>query len=55
MRNKDLEIKLPIDKKIGPLKGNIRKVNGKNIVQIEEKTKADRDMNLEINRWRASR
>ncbi len=54
-RFKDLDKKLPIDKKIGKLKGNIRKVNDIDIIQIEEKTQADKDMNLIINRWRASR
>ena len=55
MRNPDLDKKLPIDSKIGKLKGNIRKVNGIDIVQIKEKTQANIDMNLSINRWRASR
>lgn len=55
MRNTDLDKKLPIDEKIGELKNNIRIVNGKEISQIKEKTQADRDINLAINRWRASR
>lgn len=29
-----------------------REVNGKTIVQIEEKTEADRKLNEAINRWR---
>ncbi len=52
MRNKDLDKKLPVDEKIGPLKGDIRIVGGKKIIQIEEKTQAQIDLNLVINRWR---
>lgn len=52
MRNKDLDKRLPIDSKIGKLKGNIRIVGGKKIKQIEEKTQHDIDLNLAINRSR---
>jgi len=52
MRNPELDEKLPIDKNIGELKDGVRIVDGKEIIQIEEKTQADRDLNLIINRYR---
>lgn len=58
LRHKDLDVKLPIDEKIGELKsdesGNYRMINGKKSYQIEEKTQKDKDMNLIINRVNAS-
>ena len=58
MRNECLDKKLPIDEKIGELfsdeHGNYRVINGKKIYQIKEETQRDIDMNLIINRVRAS-
>lgn len=56
MRNPDLDKKLPLDEEISELTedGKYRTVNGKLISQIEEKTQADIDKNLIINRYRAS-
>lgn len=58
MRNKDLDKKLPIDENIGELlndeNGEYRMVNCKKIYQIKEKTQHDKDINLIINRVRAS-
>lgn len=56
MRNNDLDKKLSIDNKIGELKsdknGQYRIIKGKKIYQIKEKTQADKDFNLLINRCR---
>ena len=58
MRNKDLDKKLPIDEKISELlsdeHGEYRMVSGKKIYQIKEETQHDKDLNLIINRFRAS-
>lgn len=58
MRHEDLDKKLPIYENIGELSiddiGEYRTVNGKKVYQIEEKTQHDRDLNLVINRVRAS-
>lgn len=58
MRNEDLDKKLPIDENIGKLltdkRGEYRMVKGKKIYQIKEVTQQDKDMNLIINRVRAS-
>jgi len=58
LRHKDLDINLQIDEKIGDLltdeNGNYRMINGKKSYQIEEKTPQDKDMNLIINRVKAS-
>lgn len=58
LRNEDLDRQLPIDEKIGELltdeNGEYRTINGKKIYQIKEKTQDDIDMNLIINRVRAS-
>lgn len=60
MRNPDLDKKLPIDEKISDLKvdekgDSYRIVNGKKIYQMKEVTQHDIDMNLVINRYRASK
>ena len=58
MRNEDLDKNLPIDENIGELltdeNGEYRMVNGKKIYQIKEENQHDKDMNLIINRVRAS-
>jgi hypothetical protein len=58
MRNEDLDKELPIDKYIGELltdkEGEHRIIKGKKIYQISEETQHDKDMNLIINRCRAS-
>jgi hypothetical protein len=59
MRNENLDKKLPIDEKIGEKQTdeNGRQfvmINGRKIYEIEEKTQHDKDMNLIINRFRAS-
>lgn len=58
-RNEDLDKKLPVDEQIGGLltdeNGSYRMVNNVKIYQIEEKTQADKDLNLIINRYRASK
>jgi len=58
MRNEDLDKKLPIDENIGDLltdeNGEYRMVNGKKIYQIKEETQHDKDINLIMNRVRAS-
>jgi len=58
MRNPDLDKALPEDSGIGELKkdkrGNYRMIDGKKIYQIEEDTQHAIDMNLIINRVRAS-
>ncbi len=58
MKNENLNKRLPIDEEIGELfsdkNGEYRVVNGKKIYQIKEESQHDRDMNLIINRVRAS-
>jgi len=58
MKNKNLELKLPIDESIGELKsdegGEYRIINGNKIYQIKEETQYQKEMNLIINRVRAS-
>lgn len=59
MRNTDfLDNEIPEDNLIGELKsdenGNFRMVNGRKIYQIDEKTQQDKDLQLTINRVRAS-
>ncbi len=60
MRNSEfLDNKTSEDRKIGEKSNNkegriVRVVDGKEIVQIEEKTQSDVDMNLIINRVRSS-
>lgn len=58
MRNPDLDKTLPIDKNIGELmtdnKGNYRMINGKKIYEIKGDDQNTRDLNLIINRVRAS-
>ena len=58
MRNPDLDKNIPIDKNIGELmtdkNGEYRLVNGKKIYQIKEENQNSRDLNLIINRVRAS-
>jgi len=59
MRNEDLDKVLPEDSQIGELlfdeSGRGYKIiDGKNIYQIEERNQEDRDLNLIINRVRAS-
>lgn len=59
MRNQNLDNKLAIDENIGELltdqDGEYRMINGIKIYQIKEETQKDRDTNLVINRYRASR
>lgn len=57
MRNPDLDKVLPIDSLRGEKQKDkdgrtFRMVNGKKIYQIQEKTQADKDLNLVIDRWR---
>ena len=56
--NKFLDNPALEDDEIGELKedknGKFRIVNGKKVYQIEEKTQSDKDLNLVINRVRAS-
>lgn len=58
MEKEDLDKNLPIDENIGELltdeNGEYRMVNGKKIYQIKEENQHDKDMNLIINRVRAS-
>lgn len=58
MRCPDLDRKIYLDNNIGKMKedhrGKFRIINGKKIYQIEELSQGDRDMNLIINRVRAS-
>jgi hypothetical protein len=58
MGKEDLDKNLPIDENIGELltdeNGEYRMVNGKKIYQIKEENQHDKDMNLIINRVRAS-
>lgn len=58
MRNENLDKELPIDVEIGKLlvdeNGEYRMINGEKIYQIKEETQEDKDMNLIINRVRAS-
>lgn len=59
MRNTDfLDNEMPEDKLIGELQsdenGNFRMVNGRKIYQIDEKTQQDKDLQLTMNRVRAS-
>ncbi len=59
MRNNEfLDNKIPEDKLIGEIfykdSKPYRMIDGKKIKQIEEKTQSDKDMNLIINRVRAS-
>lgn len=58
MRNEDLDKKLPIDENIGELQtdenGEYRIINNEKVYQIKEENQHDKDMNLIINRYRAS-
>ncbi len=60
MRNTDLDKTLDIDNQIGELKKDesgmpYRIVNERKVYQIEELSQHDIDMNLIINRYRASK
>ncbi len=58
MRNPDLDKTLPIDKKIGELmkddRGEYRMINGRKVYEIKGDDQNTRDLNLIINRVRAS-
>ena len=58
MRNPDLDNTLPIDKKIGELmkdeRGEYRMINGRKIYESKGDDQNTRDLNLIINRVRAS-